>query len=74
LYSSPDITGLRWAKHVARKQGKRNAYIILVEKRDGKSHLDDLGIDRGLKRILQKERMRMWTELIWLRIRIKEFI
>jgi hypothetical protein len=45
LYSSPSIIRMtksrrmRWAEHVARKVVKRNAYMILVGKPDGKRPL-----------------------------------
>jgi hypothetical protein len=45
LYSSPSITNrlnsrrMRWAGHVARMGKKRNAYMILVGKPDGKRPL-----------------------------------
>jgi hypothetical protein len=42
LYSSPSIIRMmksrkmRWARHVARMAGKRNEYVILVEKPNGR--------------------------------------
>jgi hypothetical protein len=45
LYSSPDIIRMiksrrmRWAEHVAQMGSKRNVYIILVEKQEGKRPL-----------------------------------
>jgi hypothetical protein len=46
LYSSPSITGIiksrrmRWARHVARMEEKRNAYRLLVRKPEGKRPLE----------------------------------
>jgi hypothetical protein len=36
---------MRWAGHVARIGELRYVYKILVEKHEGKSHSEDLGID-----------------------------
>jgi len=51
LYISSDVTGaikssrMRWAAYVARMGEMRNVFNILVGKPDGKSHLEDLGVD-----------------------------
>jgi hypothetical protein len=34
-----------WAVHVARMGEKRNAYKVLLEKQEGKSSVEDLGVD-----------------------------
>jgi len=36
---------MRWVQNVACMGQKRNAYKVLVGKRDGKTHSDDQGID-----------------------------
>jgi hypothetical protein len=50
--------------------GRRGASGILVERPDGKNHLEDLGIDGMimLKCIFKKRNWEAWTGLIWLRI------
>jgi hypothetical protein len=51
LYSSPNIIlvmkarRLRWPGQVARMGSRRGAYRILVEKPDGRNHLEDPGVD-----------------------------
>ena len=51
LYSLPNIIQLitsrrmRWAGHVTSMGERRGVYRGLVEKREGKSHLEDPGID-----------------------------
>jgi hypothetical protein len=51
VYSSPDIIRqikskrMRWAGHVARMEGGRNVYRILVRMPEGKNHLKDQGVD-----------------------------
>ena len=61
LYSSPNIISnlksrrLRWAGHVARMEQSRNAYRILVGKREG-------------KRLLRKPR-RIWEDNIKMDLR-----
>jgi hypothetical protein len=46
---------MRWARHVVRMGEMINAYIILVEKSQGKKHPEDLGVDgRMFHWILQK--------------------
>jgi hypothetical protein len=50
-YSTPNIIrviksrSMRWAGHVARMGNKRGVYRVLVGTPDGKSHLEDLGVD-----------------------------
>jgi hypothetical protein len=48
----------------------RNAYKILVGRPEGKSSLEDIGIDGRiiLKWITKKYNTRVWTELIWYRV------
>jgi hypothetical protein len=54
LYPSPNIIRviksrrLRWAGHVARMGERRGAYRALVGKPEGRSHLEDPGIDRRI--------------------------
>jgi hypothetical protein len=36
---------MRWAGHVARMEGYRNVYRVLMGKPEGKSHLRDQGVD-----------------------------
>jgi hypothetical protein len=47
---------MRWAEHTARMRWNINAEKVLVSKLEGKSHLQDLGVDGRtvLKRILNK--------------------
>jgi hypothetical protein len=51
LYSSPDIIRqiksrrMRWAGHMASMGEGENVYRILVGKPDGKSNLEDQGVD-----------------------------
>jgi hypothetical protein len=49
---------------------RRGAYSVLVEKPEGKNHLEDLSIERRiiLKCIFQKSGGKSWTGLIGLRI------
>jgi hypothetical protein len=53
LYSSPSIIRIirsrrmRWARHVARMEEKRNAYRLFVGKTEGKSHREDQDVGRG---------------------------
>jgi hypothetical protein len=46
-------------------------YTKLLQNLNGKRHLEDAGADRKiiLEWILQKQGGKMWTGLIWLRIR-----
>jgi hypothetical protein len=48
---------------------QRSAYIFVVEKREGKSTLGDLGVDGILKWILKKGDRKAWIGFIWLGIR-----
>jgi hypothetical protein len=77
LYVSTDITRvikpkkMRWAGHVAWERYEiRNLYSILVGKSEGKSPLEDLGIDDRiiLEWILGKYCEKVRTGYIWLRI------
>jgi hypothetical protein len=46
-----------------------NVYKILVGNQTGRDHLKDLGADvKIIKQVLKRNRMRMWTGFIWLRI------
>ena len=53
LYSSRNIIQviksrrMRWACHVVRMGDRRGGYRVLVEKLEGKSHLEDTGEDGG---------------------------
>jgi len=63
LYSLPNIIQLitlrrmRWVGHVTSKGERRGVYRALVVKPEGKSHLEDPGID---ERIILKWIFRMW--------------
>jgi hypothetical protein len=39
---------MRWAGHVAGMGEKRNAYIILVGKPEGKNHYEDLHVNERI--------------------------
>jgi hypothetical protein len=54
---------MRWAGHVACTGEKRNAYRVSVDKPEGNRLLE------RLKQILKKEDWKVWTRLIWLRLR-----
>jgi hypothetical protein len=49
----------------------KNTYTALIQKPEGKDHLNDPGADGRiiLKYILWKQGARVWTGFIWLRIR-----
>jgi hypothetical protein len=55
LYSSPDIIRqiksrrMRWAGHMARMGEERNVYRVLVGNHEGKSHLEDQGVDGKMR-------------------------
>ena len=74
--SSPNIVGvkkmrrMRWVGHVARVGERRGVYKVLVGKPEGKSHLEDLGIDGRiiLRLIFQKWNVGVWTGSSWLRL------
>jgi len=36
---------IRWEWHVARMVERRDAYVVLVRRPKGKSHLEDIGIN-----------------------------
>ena len=63
LYCSPNIVWLiksrrmRWAGHVTRIGKRRGVYRVLVGKPEGKSHLEDTGIDG---RIILRWIFRTW--------------
>jgi len=38
---------MRWAKHLAHMEDKRNAYKIFAGKREGGDHSEDQGVDRS---------------------------
>jgi hypothetical protein len=63
LYSSPNIIQviksrrMRWVGHVASMGEGRGAYRILVGRREGRSHLEDPGIDG---RIILKWIFKKW--------------
>ena len=58
--------------YVARMGERRRTYRVLVEKPEGKNHLEDPGVDGKiiLKWIFKKLEWGAWTGLIWLRIGI----
>jgi len=58
--------------NVARIGERRGLYRVLVGKPEGKSHLEDPGIDGRiiLQWIFRKWDVGAWTESIWLRIRM----
>jgi hypothetical protein len=47
---------MRWMGQVACKGDRRGAYMVLVEKPEGRDHFEDPGIDKRivLKRIFRK--------------------
>jgi len=51
LYPSPNIVPaiksrrMRWAGHIAPTEERRGVYRVLVRKPEGKSHLEDPGLD-----------------------------
>jgi hypothetical protein len=57
-------------RHAAGIGNMRNVCKILVGKREGKSYLQDTGVDGSmmLKWILNKQDRGVWTGFIWLRI------
>jgi hypothetical protein len=59
---------MKWAEHVARMGEIINAYNILVGKPEGKTQLEDLGVDGYtiLEWVLGKQSGKMWTGCIWL--------
>jgi len=63
LYSSPNIVRvtksirMRWTRQVARMGERRGVYRILVEKPEGKSHLENPGVDG---RVMLKWIFRNW--------------
>jgi hypothetical protein len=70
LYSSPSIIRMILAGHVARMLQKKNAYRILAGKPEGKRPLRRPR-RRGwtiLKWILERQDVKVWTGLVWLRI------
>jgi hypothetical protein len=78
MYLSPDIIRqiksrrMRWAGQVSRMGEGRNALRILVEKHEGKNHLEDQGIDgiMGSKWALGRLVRGVWSGFTWLRIAI----
>ena len=54
--------------HVAHMGEKRTVFRDLVDKPEGKNHLDDLGMDGTitLQCILKKLYGKVWVEFIWL--------
>jgi hypothetical protein len=61
---------MRWLGHVAHMGEKRNAYVVLVRKHEGKNRLEDLGIAGRimLEWILKNQDGRSWTKVMWLSI------
>jgi len=51
-------------------RGEESLYMVLVGKPEGKNHLQDADIDRGiiLRWILRKWNVGAWTGSIWFRI------
>jgi hypothetical protein len=76
LYSSLNIVQviksrrMRWAGHVARMGESTGVCRVLVGKPEGKSHLEDPGIDGRiiLRWIFRTSDVRAWTGSIWFRI------
>ena len=58
------------AEHVTRVGERRDVYRILVGKPEGKSHLEDPGVDGRiiLRWNFRKWDVEVWTGSIWLRI------
>jgi len=61
---------MRWVGHGAHMGERRGIYRVLVGKPEGKSHLEDPGIDGRiiLRWIFRKWDVEAWTGLSWLRI------
>ena len=61
---------MRWVGHVVRVGERRGVYKVLMGKTEGKSHLEDLGIDGRiiLRLIFQKWNVGVWTGSSWLRL------
>jgi hypothetical protein len=75
LFSSPYIISaiksrMRWAAHVARAGEMRNAHNISPKNHTKKRLLGRLRLNVKiiLRYIFRKQRGRVWTEFIWLRI------
>jgi hypothetical protein len=74
LCSSPNLfrviksRRMGWAGHVACTGDERGAYMVLVGRNEGKSHLEVLGVDRRtiIKYIFGKWDGESWTGLLWL--------
>jgi hypothetical protein len=62
--------GMLWVGHVACVGERRSAYRIFVGTPEGKSHLEDLGMDGKslLKWICKKWDGKVWIGLVWLRM------
>ena len=70
LYSSPNIWMIKsrrmnWAGHVARVRKRRDAWRVLVGKRDGRPRRR---WENNMKMDIQEEGWVSWTRLFWLRI------
>jgi hypothetical protein len=61
---------MRWAGHVACMGEGRNVYRVLVGNPEGKSHLEDQGVDGrvGSKWTLRRLVGGVWSGFTWLRI------
>jgi hypothetical protein len=76
MYSSPIIVRviksrrMRRAGHAARMAESRGLFRVSVGKPEGKSHLEDPGVDGRiiLRLVFSKWDVRAWTGSIWLRI------
>jgi hypothetical protein len=62
---------MRWSERVAHTEARKCAYRFVVGKREGMKPLGNPGVDeRMILKWIFKKWNRVWTGLLWLRIRI----